>query len=119
MNKNLLGLLVLGLSSLSASAKADSAIAVYQCDAKGDGEAVTLTVINKDVVKIGDDRAHRDYSYRPRLNNGLLRFEYDSSDEGISEALISSRLLSGAESGVFKLQNRGEGFSTTTYNCHQ
>lgn len=116
MKKNLV---LLSLVSLLAASSAFASVK-YSCLPAGDSDIqddVTLTVVSGKVVHVGDDVARLDEKYEPRLNNGFERFEYDQSDEGVSEVLVQERLLNGARSGFIKIQNRGQTFDSQKLSC--
>jgi hypothetical protein len=111
-------------AAVFAFAASAQAADVYRCDGMhggndASGSKVTLTIVSAKVVKVDEDRADLDEKYNPRLNKGFKRFEYESSDEGVSEVLVQEKLLSGAATGMIKLQNRGEGWATSNYFCHR
>ena len=95
----------------------------YSCmstDSETGGDTVQLIVnLNGDdsQIQIDGDIAKLDLSFSPRLNKNFLRYEYVRSSEGTSEALVQWGLLDGAPNGALKLQNRGEGFFSATYDC--
>jgi hypothetical protein len=93
---------------------------VYKCEGMGDnkGNQVTLTVVSSTEVKVDEDFAKLDTTYNPRLNHGFSRFEYLQSEEGTTEVLVQDVLLDGASKGLIKVQNRGEGFGSSSYYCH-
>ncbi len=106
------------LASLSLQAKAESTL---NCNGMGDvkGQSVTLTIVSNTLVKVdGTNTAVLDEQYNPRLNQGFLRFDYDSSEEGDQEVLVQEQLLEGSSKGLIKVQWRGEGFETSSYYCH-
>jgi len=90
------------------------------CDGMGTdkGSRITFEIITDTQVKIDDDLASLDAAFAPRLNINLQRFEYERSQEGISEVLVQQSLLNGTNHGMIKIQNRGEGFFSATYYCH-
>lgn len=109
----------LTLAALTASVQAKAAT-VYTCNGMGTdkGQTVTLTIVNSKHVKIDEDLADLDKNFQGRLNKDFSRFEYQQSEEGVSEVLVQSRLLEGEDKGMIKVQIRGEGFGSTSYYCH-
>jgi len=93
----------------------------YKCQGMGadKGTVVTLDVVSSTEVKVDDDYARLDENFSPRSNSDLVRFEYKESSEGTTEVLVQEQLLDGATKGLIKIQNRGEGFSTSSFYCTQ
>jgi hypothetical protein len=113
--KNTIAIVLISVA-LAGIAQAQS----YTCEGMGEakGQSVRLSIVSDKQIKVESDYADLDVSYSPRANTGLVRFEYKNGLEGVTEALVQDKLLSGADKGLLKLQVRGEGFNSDSYYCH-
>ncbi len=105
-------------SFASASANNFKPAHQYHCFSTKDSYQFLMNVNlnnidNKIQVQANFADIDRTYSGVPNT----LRFVFEESDEGISEALLQTTIVNGAPKGMMAIQTHGEDNTRTTYNC--
>lgn len=90
----------------------------YACISKTDSYHFVLTVNLNNVdskIQVQQNFADVDRSYNGAPKS--LRFVYEESDEGVSEAIVQSSLVNGTPSGMLAIQTHGEDNTRVVYSC--
>ena len=92
----------------------------YKCYAAIDAHIVFLTVnLNNldDKIRVQKNLADFDRNHIGR-NNNEKRFVFEESDEGVTEVLLTTDLLNGAQQGLMIIQTHGEDNTRAGFNCY-